>query len=381
MAESGLPGLWINPSPFGLDPALFLSNLLVGLKRSFPSFDPNWVPLLESTSYKAASPAVTGNLHEALVELAPKGFILVLDLGDVVPSPAIKVVLELAVDLLPENAQLIVIGDQEEVTAQLPLPLAACLVLGPKELGLQAAERKRLAELGGPQGYHDWLDWAWQRWCADQGIEPDAPLPAPWNLVLPMAAHLPWLEPALWQAVAEPLAPWPAASSWPPVLTRLEGETPIWVFHPAALARFRLQLGEPERQGLARRLGVYLTQASPLHAIPAFLQAEDAFQAEALTAPVGEALLAGYHYQALAELLALFPEDHRVASPRLSCLLADLRRVTGQSDDGLKIYQDAEWQARAHGDGRWQGRALAGQSAIWGMRGDERFYMLALEAK
>ncbi|MDB5098292.1 MAG: bacterial regulatory s, luxR family protein, partial [Cyanobacteria bacterium RYN_339] len=378
LAESGLPGLWINLTPFGLDPALFLSNLLVGLKRCFPTFDPKWVPLLESTSYKAASPAVTGNLHEALVELAPKGFILVLDLGDVVPTPAIKVVLELAVDLLPENAQLIVIGDQEEVTAQLPLPPLDCVILDPAALGLQAVERKRLA---GAEGTQDWLDWAWQRWCAELGIAPDDPLPAPWNVILPLAAHLPWLEPALWQAVAEPLAPWPAATSWPPVLTRLEGDAPIWVFHPAALARFRLQLGEADRQALARRLGVFLTQASPLHAIPAFLQAADPFQAEVLAAPVGEVLLAGYHYQALAEVLALFPEDHRVASPRLSCLLADLRRVTGQSDDGLKIYQDAEWQARARGDGRWQGRALAGQSAIWGMRGDERFYKLALEAK
>jgi DNA-binding SARP family transcriptional activator len=384
-SESGLPGLWFNLTPFSLDPAMFLSNLLGGLKTRFPNFDPNWVPLLESTSYKAASPAVTGNLHEALVELAPKGFVLVLDLGESLPTAALKVVLELSVDLLPENAQLIVISDHEEVLAHLPLAATECLEFGPAAVGLQPAERKRLAELDGREAcgddYHDWLDWAWQRWCREQEIAPDAPLPAPWNLVLPLAAHLPWLEPALWQAVAEPIAPWPASTSWPPVLTRLEGETPISLFHPAALARFRLELGEPERQALARRLGVFLTQANPLHAIPAFLQAGDAFQAEALAAPVGEGLLACYHYQALAEVLAMFPEAHRAGSPRLCCLDADLRRVTGQSDEGLRIYQEAEWQARARGDGRWQGRALAGQSAIWGMRGDERFYKLAMEAK
>lgn len=394
LAESSLPGLWVNLTPFGLDPAMFLSNLLVGLKTRFPSFDPNWVPLLESTSYKAASPAVTGNLHEALVELAPKGFILVLDLGDQVPTAALKVVLELAVDLLPENAQLIVIADYDEVLGQLPGDEASWLQFGPAAVGLQPQERRRLAELDGgaaPQdGYHDWLDWAWRRWCQElaatmgrrgSSVAPDAPLPAPWGQVLPIAAQLPWVDPALWQAVAEPMAPWPAAASWPPVLTRLEGENPVFLFHSAALARFRLALGAGERLALARRLGVYLTQASPLHAIPAFLQAGDAFQAEALAAPVGESLLAGYHYQALAELLGLFPDEHAANSPRLCCLLADLRRVTGQSDEGLRIYQEAEWQARARGDGRWQGRALAGQSAIWGMRGDERFYKLALEAK
>src|SRR5688572_3237297 len=63
LRESGLPGLWYNLTPFSLDPALFLSNLLVGMKRTFPTFDPSWAPLLESASYKAASPAVTGNLH------------------------------------------------------------------------------------------------------------------------------------------------------------------------------------------------------------------------------------------------------------------------------------------------------------------------------
>lgn len=378
LAESGLPHLWINLTPFGLDPAMFLSSVLAGLKTRFPAFDPNWVPLLESTSYKAASPAVTGNLHEALVELAPKGFILALDLADHVPTPALKVVLELAVDLLPDNAQLIVLADHEELLAQVPLPAGSCLEFGPAALGLQPRERERLP---GGEACQDWLDHAWQRWCEELGIASDAPLPAPWDRVLPLAAHLPWIEPALWQAVAEPLAPWPAANAWPPVLVRLEGEAPLWVFHPAAVERFRLMLGEPERQALTRHLGVYLTQSNPLHAIPAFLRAGDAFQAEALAAPVGERLLAGYHYQALGELLALFPEEHRNGSPRLGCLLADLRRVLGASDESLKIYQQAEWQARARADGRWQGRALAGQSAIWGMRGDERFYKLALEAK
>lgn len=382
--EGGLPGLWYNLTPFSLDPALFLSNLLVGLKRVFPAFDPNWGALLESATYKAASPAVTGNLHEALVELAPDGFVLVLDWWDAAPTPALRVVIELLLDLLPENAQLVLVSDQEEVLGHLPLRSKECLILGPEELGPSPAERRRLAELEGAEAigeFGDWLDWAWRRWCLAQGIPSEGPLPAPWDAVLPAAAHLPWIEPAVWQAVIEPHAPWPAAAAWPPVLTRLTADSPIWLFHPAARDRFRLQLDPAKRQDLARRLGVHLTQTSPLHAVPAFMAAGDTYQAEALAAPVGEGLLGGYHYQALAELLAHFPEDYRAASPRLCCLMADLKRVTGQVDEALKHYQEAEWQARARGDGRWHGRALAGQAAVYGMRGDERFYKLAMEAK
>jgi DNA-binding SARP family transcriptional activator/Tfp pilus assembly protein PilF len=277
---------------------------------------------------------------------------------------------------------LLIISDHEAVLDQLPVEPAARLVFGPAELGMQPAECRRLKEEGPlTREPRDWLDWAWQNWCRETGVSQEGPLPAPWNMVLPLASRLPWLQPELRQAAVEPMAPWPATASWPPVLVRLESEAPIWIFHSAARDRLALPLAEADRLTVARRLGVFLTQTSPLHAVPAFLEAGDAYQAEALAAPVGEALLGSYHYQALAELLALFPEGHRALSPRLCCLMADLKRVTGHGDEALKHYEEAEWQARARGDGRWQGRALAGQAAVWGMRGTERFYKLALAAK
>lgn len=371
--ESGLPLLWYQLAPFGLDAGLFLSHLLLGLKATFPGFDPSFAPLLESTSYKAASPAITGNLHEALVELAPGGFLFVLDLGDHPATPALKPVLELLVELMPEQAQLILVADDPAALDLLPVTAAERVVLGPDEIGMTPGERRRLNTDAA-----DWFEWAWREWRASQNLTPDEPLGPPWEFALPLALQLPWIQPALWQAVVEPIAPWPATASWPPVFTRLAGDTPIWRVHPAA-KRIAAEAGD--RMTLMRRLGVYLTQASPLHAIPAFLSAGDVYQAEALAAPVGEALLGAYHYQALGELLALFPEGHRAVSPQLCCLMADLERVTGRTEEAIKHYEEAQWQARARGDGRWQGRALAGQAAVWGMRGNERFYKLAQEAR
>jgi DNA-binding SARP family transcriptional activator/Tfp pilus assembly protein PilF len=383
LRETGLPSLWVTMTPFDLDPAQFLSNLLVGLKATFPSFDPSWAPLLESATYRAASPAVTGNLHEALVELAPEGFVLVLDLAGLAPTAPLQVLLALLLDLMPEQGQLIVVSDHEAIVPLLPTDPTTCLVLGPEAVGMTPAERRRLAEThpGAPEP-RDWLDWAWHGWLEAVGVaEGDTTLPAPWHLALPVAAHLPWVQPELWQAVVEPLAPWPASVAWPPVLTRLSGDTPIWLPHPAMADHVAVTLGEETRSALSRRLGVYLTQGHALHAIPAFVTAGDLFQAEALAAPLGETLLGSYHYQALGELLALFPEQHLTTSSRLSCLQADLDRVSGQADAALRHYTDAETQARARGDGRWVGRALAGQATVWGMRGDERFYKLALAAK
>lgn len=376
--ETGLPRLWVNMTPFNLDPALFLSNLLVGLKASFPSFDPSWAPLLESASYRAASPAVTGNVHEALVELAPEGFVLVLDLAGAEPTPPLKVLIELLLDLMPEQSQLILVSDHEAI---LPLlPASACLVLGPEAIAMTPSERRRLASEMASEP-RDWLDWAWHRWLATVGADAGGPLPPPWHLVLPVAAHLPWVQPELWQAVVEPLAPWPAAAAWPPVLVRLEGDSPLWVPHPALSDHVEATLAPEERHSLSRRLGVSMAQSNALYAVPAFVGANDLFQAEALAAPLGEALLGSYHYQALGEVLALFPEKHLGASPRLSCLQADLDRVNGRAEEALGHYVAAETQARARGDGRWVGRALAGQATVWGMRGDERFYKLALAAK
>ena len=127
--ETGLPSLWVTLTPFDLDPALFLSDLLVGLKATFPSFDPSWAPLLESATYRASSPAVTGNVHEALIELAPEGFVLVLDLAGMAPTAPIRVLLELLLDLMPEQGQLIVVSDHEAIGALLPAEPGACLHL------------------------------------------------------------------------------------------------------------------------------------------------------------------------------------------------------------------------------------------------------------
>jgi ATP/maltotriose-dependent transcriptional regulator MalT/DNA-binding SARP family transcriptional activator len=380
--DVGLPSLWVTMTPFSQDPALFLSNMLVGLKTAFPSFDPSWAPLLESASYRAASPALTGNLHEALVELAPDGFVLVLDLAGTAPSAPLQVIVALLLDLMPEQGQLIVVADCDQPPSLTAEPVSS-LVLGPDVVGMTPSERRRLvsARPGAPEP-RDWLDWAWREWLATVGAFADTEtLPPPWHLALPMAAHLPWVQPELWQAVVEPLAPWPAAAAWPPVLTRLAGETPIWVPHPAMADHVDVALDEGAKQSLSRRLGVYLAQTDALHAVPAFIAAQDPFQAEALAAPLGEALLGSYHYQALGELLATFPDKHLAASPRLSCLQADLARVSGRADEALGHYADAETHSRARGDGRWVGRALAGQATVWGMRGDERFYKLALAAK
>jgi two-component SAPR family response regulator/ATP/maltotriose-dependent transcriptional regulator MalT len=367
LQRSGRPGLWCRPDTLGLDPALFLSNLLVGLKQTFPGFDPNWMPLLASATYKAASPAVTGNLHEALLELAPDGMVLVLDWATPARESPLRVTLELLLDLLPDTSQLLLVCDHAEALEQLPAHPRECVLLGPDEVSPgQAPDRMTLA---------------WQAWRDEAGLAPGEPLPAPWERVLALAAQLPWIDPALWQAVVEPLAPWPAATSWPPALVRLDSEPPAWVMHPSARAAHAEQLDAEARRELARRLGVYLAQTSALQAVPAFLAAGDVAQAEALAAPACEALLGAYHYQALAELLELFPEAHRAGSPRLSCLRGDLLRVTGRQDEALRHYQAAEIQARARGDGRWQGRALCGQAALYGVQGDERFYKLAMEAK
>ncbi|MEB3285322.1 MAG: BTAD domain-containing putative transcriptional regulator [Candidatus Sericytochromatia bacterium] len=379
LRTSGLPGMWYNLTPFSLDPALFLSNMLAGLRQQFSHFDPNWAPVLESTSYKAASSAVAGNLHDALLELAPEGFILVLDWWDAQPTTAFRGVIELILDLLPENAQLILVSDEEGILAHLPAHSRECVLIGPEQLALTQEERDTLAREG--QAPSDWLEFHWQQWCEAHGFALDGPLPAPWDAILPAAAWLPWIEPTLWDSVAAPLAPWPAATSWPPVLTRLAGETPIGLFHPAARTSFQRQLPAENIQELERRLGVYLTPKNALHAVCAFASAGDLHQAEALAGPAGESLLGSYHYQALAELLQFFPESHRAASPRLSCLMGDLKRVTGAIEEALTHYQTAEWQARARGDGSWQGRALCGQAAIYGIRGDERFYKLASTAQ
>ncbi|MEB3220496.1 MAG: BTAD domain-containing putative transcriptional regulator [Candidatus Sericytochromatia bacterium] len=370
LAACQRPGLWYRPEPFGLDPAMFLSNMLVGLKQTFAGFDPNWMPLLASATYKAASPAVTGNLHEALLELAPNGLVLVLDWWAPAQESPLRATLELLLDLLPDTSQLLLVCDQPEALAQLPAHTRECVMLGPEELA------------PGLVGEPDRLARAWGAWRREVGLAPDAQLPPAWQRMLALAAQLPWVEPTLWQAVVEPLAPWPAtAEAWPPALIRLAGEPPAWILHPSARATFEGQLEADEQRELARRLGVHLAQTSALQAVPAFLRAGDLVQAEALAAPAGEALLGAYHYQALAELLALFPEPHRAGSLRLSCLRGDLLRVTGHQDEALKHYQAAEVLSRARGDGRWQGRALSGQAALYGVQGDERFYKLAMEAK
>ncbi|MEB3196583.1 MAG: BTAD domain-containing putative transcriptional regulator [Candidatus Sericytochromatia bacterium] len=378
---SGRPGLWYNMTPFSLDPALFLSNLLVGLRQVFPTFDPSWAPLLESAGYKAASSAVTGNLHEALAELAPQGFVLVLDWWDAAPTPALRVVIELALDLLPDHAQLVLVSDRPDTLNHLPALSRECVLLGPDELALTPEERRRLGWGEPSDGPSDWLDWRWRLWCQSQGVAPGASLPPPWDRVLAAAAHLPWVEPAIWHSVADPISPWPAAVTWPPILMPLESPHPLWLVHPAARDRFGQTLSETDAREIARRLGVYMTTISPLHAVRAFISAGDMHQAEALAAPAGEHLLGAYHHQALAELLSLFPDAHRAGSPRLSCLQGDLKRVTGALDDAMTHYQTAESQARHRHDASWQGRALAGQAALYGIRGDERFYKLATDAK
>lgn len=377
LATLNVPSLWLNLPPFAWDPGLFLALVLEGLGQSFPGFAPGWGAWAEEGG--ASRPALAGALLEAIAELAPDGFVLVLDAADQAPQASWRVPLQLALEALPERAQLIFIADHEEALTLLPAGVESA-VLGPPVWALGASERAAMAQAGAEWGAcPDLFAWAQSRWASGLACPPLGPYPAPWSQALPAAAALPWVAPAIWEAVAEPLAPWPSGA-WPPGLVRLAGEAPCYLLHPR-LGQEAPPLGESDAEALARRLGVHLASSHPLLAVLAFLKAGDLAQAQALAAPAGEALLAGSHAYALNELLGAFPPEHLAQAPPLLALRGDSMRVAGQSEAALKAYEEAEWRARARGDARWQGRALVGQAVVWAMRGDERAYKLAMTAR
>lgn len=378
LAGLKLPHLWLNLPPFAWDPGLFLALVLEGLGQSFPGFAPGWGAWAEEGG--ASRPALAGALLEAIAELAPEGFVLVLDAADQSPQNSWRVPLQLALEALPERAQLIFLSDDELALTLLPSGVEAAVV-GPPAWALGPSERAAMAA----EGPAEWAEapdvytWAHGRWAQAQACPPEGPYPAPWHQALPAAAALPWVAPALWEAAAEPLAPWPSGA-WPPGLVRLAGEAPCYLLHPR-LRQAAPPLPPSEAEAVARRLGVHLASSHPLLAVLAFLQAGDLPQAQALAAPLGEALLAGSHGLALTELLEAFPSDFLAQSPPLLALRGDALRVAGLSGPALLAYEDAEWRARARGDARWQGRALVGQAVVWAMRGDERAYKLAMQAR
>jgi two-component SAPR family response regulator len=380
LRASQKPWLWFNLTRFDLDNTLFLGHFLNALQCRFADFEPSWAVVLGSTAQNTASSAVAGKLAESLLELAPEGIIIVMDgIGANIGGP-LRVMIDTVLTSLPAGSEMLILVDTDHA----PEPVdESYRVLGPQDLGMQDYERLRLSQHGNRCASEalDWLDWAWQNWLEHVGVVNAEPLPPPWQTVLPLAAQLPWLDTPIWQAVIEPLAPWPSASSRPPVLVALQSETPIWSFHPGGRRYLKWRGDRAVEAATARRLGVFLAHRHPLHAIWAFIKASDIHQAEALAAPTGEALLGAYHYQALAELLNLFTGEQLNASPRLCCLQGELERVSGRPEAALGHYQVAEELAKQQRDSRWQGRALVGQSAVWGMRGQECFYTLALQAK
>lgn len=379
LRRGGLPSLWLNMDRMPWDPGLFLSLVLEGLGQSFPGFAPGWAAWAEEGG--ASRPALADALQEAIAQLAPEGFLLVLDAGDQEPLPSWHMPLQLALQALPERAQLLLLSDQEGVLGVLP-PAATPAVLGPELWALDGEERAALAQLGPPElasSAPDLMAWGEARWAQGLGVPAAGPFPAPWPQSLAAAAALPWVAPALWAAVAEPSAPWPSGA-WAPGLVRLAGESPCFLPHP----RFRAAapaLPPEEAQALARRLGVHVASGHPYLAVLAFVQAGDLAQAQALAAPLGESLLAGTHGIALADLMEAFPSDFLAQSPPLLVLRGDVLRVAGKGEPALLAYEEAEWRARGRGDARWQGRALVGQAVVWAMRGDDRAYKLAMQAR
>lgn len=353
LEASGLPVAWFGVSAWALDPGFFWSGLARAIAERLPEAEPTGSGLLAGAPPRPGAEGAPVAWLETVAALASGGLRLVLALEPEASPDALAPLAAALAAALPAPAGLTVVAPAPEAG---PPPAFTALRLPPDAAGRRAR---------------------WEAWAAASPERLQA-----WRLPVAIAAHLPAVDPGLWEAAADALAPWPSEPP-PPLFDR---------FGPAdAPAAYRLseagrRLWAPEAlrgaevADLLRRTGVAFAAKAPLEAVRAFLAVPDLAQAEAVAVPAGEALLANYHYEALRRLLDSFPEAHRARSTRLKTLQADRARVLGDATGALEAYQQAEVLARARGDGRGLSRALAGQSTLHAMQGDERAYRLAGEA-
>lgn len=342
---------WFSVSGWALDSGFFWSGLAEAVARRFPEARASAGSLLAGSAAAGSPDAAPSAWLETVAELAPAGLRLVLALEAGASPDALAPLAATLASALPAPAGLAVVAPEPHA-----LPQGFEAVRLPPD---PAGRAERFA-----------------RW---QDAHPGR-LEA-WRLPVAIAARLPLVEPGLWEAAADAIAPWPAEPP-PPIFDRFGPEDAPAAYRLTEAGKRLLRpdaLPEGEASALLRRAGVALAGA-PLQAVQAFLAVPDLLQAEAVAVPAGEALLANYHYEALARLLSSFPEAHRARSTRLTTLLADRARVTGDPGGALAAYQQAEALARARHDGRGLSRALAGQSTLYALRGDERAYRLAEEA-
>lgn len=413
--QSSLRFAWLNLEPSDADLTTFLHYLFGAAAAAWPEANGQARELLAATPNPATIlPNLIGLFAEELGDRGEEPFILVLDDFHAVQEalPVVEAV-DALIGYLPENVQLIVLS-RTQVPLRLPqLKIRQQLVeLGIPDLRFRPDEIARLVrsvsgrdldEVEAQRLFDSTEGWAASLiMAAQQGVLPRPEegnpslfdylaqevfldLPEDRQDFLLRTSLLPVVES---EVCAEALglghvdATIAALKRANLLLSR--DDTAGGYYHPIfqafLLARLQANRSSTEVSAWRRAVARSLQGQHPEDALEVLLGGKLFQEAARVLEAVGPRFLAQFRLEALDRLIARFPSEVVEREPWLLLWGGEVRRHWGEGDVALSRFERARDLARAAGDRRAEGRALAYQAALWGGRGDERLLELAESA-